>query len=111
WPKRQPRRTPRSIASRGAACTAAATSAGALWSANQLEPDRRQAARSAGIQGDSMARAATRKVSGTVRGARSSKPARGKSASARPLVGILMGSSGDLDVMNKAARILEELGI
>ena len=58
-----------------------------------------------------MARAATRKVSGPVRSARSSKPAKGRSAGAKPLVGILMGSSGDLDVMNEAAKILEELGI
>ena len=29
----------------------------------------------------------------------------------RPLVGILMGSASDLDVMNEAAKILEELGI
>jgi phosphoribosylaminoimidazole carboxylase PurE protein len=29
----------------------------------------------------------------------------------KPLVGILMGSSSDLDVMNEAAKILEELGI
>jgi phosphoribosylaminoimidazole carboxylase PurE protein len=32
-------------------------------------------------------------------------------AAARPLVGILMGSTSDLDVMNEAARILEDLGI
>lgn len=32
-------------------------------------------------------------------------------AKAKPLVGILMGSSSDLDVMNEAAKILEELGI
>src|SRR4051812_27967051 len=41
------------------------------------------------------------------------KPA-GKPAgtrAAQPLVGILMGSSSDLDVMNEAAKILEELGI
>ncbi len=35
---------------------------------------------------------------------------KGKGAS-RPLVGILMGSASDLDVMNEAARVLEELGI
>lgn len=43
------------------------------------------------------------------------KPAPAKSSrvqrAGRPLVGILMGSSSDLDVMNEAARILEELGI
>ncbi|HXC51052.1 MAG TPA: 5-(carboxyamino)imidazole ribonucleotide mutase [Candidatus Limnocylindrales bacterium] len=37
------------------------------------------------------------------------KAARTKAA--QPLVGILMGSSSDLDVMNEAAKILEELGI
>lgn len=35
----------------------------------------------------------------------------GKGSKARPKVGILMGSASDLDVMNEAARILEELGI
>lgn len=34
----------------------------------------------------------------------------GKRAS-KPLVGILMGSASDLDVMNEAAKILEEIGI
>ena len=38
------------------------------------------------------------------------KPATAK-RTARPLVGILMGSASDLDVMNEAARILEEFGI
>lgn len=39
------------------------------------------------------------------------KPAAKKKAAGKPLVGILMGSSSDLDVMNEAARILEDLGI
>lgn len=40
------------------------------------------------------------------------KPATAKKKSTgKPLVGILMGSSSDLDVMNEAAKILEELGI
>lgn len=55
--------------------------------------------------------------------ARKTKPAAGRTSSpaakstgtskrsAGPLVGILMGSSSDLDVMNEAAKILEELGI
>jgi phosphoribosylaminoimidazole carboxylase PurE protein len=38
------------------------------------------------------------------------KPAKAAKKS-KPLVGILMGSASDLDVMNEAARILEELGI
>jgi len=42
--------------------------------------------------------------------AASAKSAKTKRA-ARPLVGILMGSASDLDVMNEAAKILEELGI
>jgi len=37
--------------------------------------------------------------------------ATGTKAAARPRVGILMGSASDLEVMNEAARILEELGI
>lgn len=40
-----------------------------------------------------------------------SPAANAKKKAARPLVGILMGSSSDLDVMNEAARILEELGV
>jgi len=41
------------------------------------------------------------------------KPAKAKAGkrAPRPLVGILMGSASDLDVMNEAAKILEELGI
>lgn len=46
---------------------------------------------------------------------KAAKPARTNAnaakAGARPLVGILMGSASDLEVMNEAARILEELGI
>lgn len=34
-----------------------------------------------------------------------------KKTAAKPLVGILMGSASDLEVMNEAAKILEELGI
>jgi len=42
----------------------------------------------------------------------SAKPRAAKPKPAgKPLVGILMGSSSDLDVMNEAARILEELGV
>jgi phosphoribosylaminoimidazole carboxylase PurE protein len=37
--------------------------------------------------------------------------ATGSKGGAGPLVGILMGSVGDLGVMNEAAKILEELGI
>jgi phosphoribosylaminoimidazole carboxylase PurE protein len=46
--------------------------------------------------------------------AASKKSAAGKSAArakAKPLVGILMGSASDLEVMNEAAKVLEELGI
>ena len=35
----------------------------------------------------------------------------GSRSKAKPLVGILMGSASDLEVMNEAAKILEELGI
>jgi phosphoribosylaminoimidazole carboxylase PurE protein len=41
---------------------------------------------------------------------KSAPSSRGKGAS-KPLVGILMGSASDLEVMNEAAKILEELGI
>ena len=39
------------------------------------------------------------------------KKSTAKPKAARPLVGILMGSASDLDVMNEAAKVLEELGI
>lgn len=42
--------------------------------------------------------------------AKPAKATAGKRAS-KPLVGILMGSASDLDVMNEAAKVLEELGI
>jgi len=48
--------------------------------------------------------------SATKPAARPAKATTGKRAS-KPLVGILMGSASDLDVMNEAAKILEELGI
>lgn len=53
------------------------------------------------------------KTAGKASGKAAGKPvaaAGGKRAS-KPLVGILMGSASDLDVMNEAAKILEELGI
>lgn len=65
-----------------------------------------------------MAATATKKSKGTK--AAKSKPAasaagtakaKGGKGKPRPKVGILMGSASDLDVMNEAARILEELGI
>lgn len=56
------------------------------------------------------ARAAKKKTTRTTTAAKKAAPAKGKRAS-RPLVGILMGSASDLDVMNEAARVLEELGI
>ncbi|MFN2377205.1 MAG: 5-(carboxyamino)imidazole ribonucleotide mutase [Candidatus Binatia bacterium] len=43
--------------------------------------------------------------------AASAAKAKARKGSSRPKVGILMGSASDLDVMNEAARILEELGI
>jgi phosphoribosylaminoimidazole carboxylase PurE protein len=47
---------------------------------------------------------------GAKAGQAKAKPAKAKGGRG-PLVGILMGSSSDLDVMNEAAKILEELGI
>jgi phosphoribosylaminoimidazole carboxylase PurE protein len=60
-------------------------------------------------------RAASKK---TARPARKAAAKRGPATKAgartsggKPLVGILMGSASDLEVMNEAARILEELGV
>lgn len=52
----------------------------------------------------------TRKKQPPKTAAVAARAARGVRA-AKPLVGILMGSASDLDVMNEAAKILEELGI
>ena len=51
---------------------------------------------------------ATRKTTGTKAAA---APRKAGARAAKPLVGILMGSASDLDVMNEAAKVLEELGI
>jgi len=65
-----------------------------------------------------MAATATKKSKGTkpakkkpAASAASAAKAKGSKGRTSPKVGILMGSASDLDVMNEAARILEELGI
>lgn len=64
-----------------------------------------------------MAKPVTRKVSTKKTAAapaaapRPAKKTAAKPRAARPLVAILMGSASDLDVMNEAAKVLEELGI
>lgn len=64
-----------------------------------------------------MAKPVTKKVStkktaaAPAAAARPAKKPAAKPRAARPLVAILMGSASDLDVMNEAAKVLEELGI
>ncbi len=55
--------------------------------------------------------AAAKPAKKTTAAAKPAKKAAVRAKAAKPLVGILMGSSSDLDVMNEAAKILEELGI
>jgi phosphoribosylaminoimidazole carboxylase PurE protein len=57
--------------------------------------------------------AATRTTKKTTPAKAAPKSAKAPAArrASKPLVGILMGSASDLDVMNEAAKILEELGI